>query len=68
MNAALVDELLAWDIEIGKDGWNGAPVECVGKAGGQENSKEEFRCGSPRKFVRLCESFQERVKIRAWYG
>ena len=32
LNAAPVGELLAWDFEIVKDGWNGGPMGCVGKA------------------------------------
>lgn len=32
-NAAAMGELLAWDFELGKDGWNGGPLGYVGKAG-----------------------------------
>lgn len=32
-NAAAMGELLAWDFELGKDGWNGGPLGYAGKAG-----------------------------------
>lgn len=34
LNAAAMGELLAWDFELGKDGWSGGPLGYVGKAGG----------------------------------
>lgn len=32
LNTTPMGELLAWDSEIGKDGWRGGPIGCVSKA------------------------------------